>query len=119
VLDASSGTLGNDGTVEVNSPDNDISGSITALPASFLNAASLLSQRCAARTAEEISSFVIVGRGGVPHGPDNWALSSYMGEGTTIETKRIPTGTDKAAVAEGAPTVDKLPLVVIRVGCQR
>jgi hypothetical protein len=69
VLNASSDTRGNDGTVEVNSPETDIAGSITRLPVSFLNAAALLSERCAARTAENISSVLVVGRGGTPPNP--------------------------------------------------
>ncbi|MGI8738701.1 MAG: filamentous hemagglutinin N-terminal domain-containing protein [Gammaproteobacteria bacterium] len=131
VLDASSGTRGNDGTVEVNSPDNDISGSITRLPASFLNAAALLSRRCAARDADETSSFIIAGRGGVPGGPEDWALSSYDSYGGPQEAKNARTGVDKKRGSLGyyepwspkdwrpTDTADNQALAAIKVSCGR
>ena len=118
VLDTRS-ALGNDGTVEVNSPENDISGSITRLPASFLNAAALLSERCAVRDADEASSFVIIGRG-VPRGPEDWALSSYGHGNSDVVTQAIESrGPEKDRVLEGAHVIADLPVAMIKVSCAR
>jgi filamentous hemagglutinin family protein len=58
------------GTVEIHSPDVDLAGTLTALPASFLDASSLLAERCAARGGASSGSFVARGRSGVPGGPE-------------------------------------------------
>ena len=76
-LDASSQVFGNDGTVEINAPDLDLSAALVTLPASYLNAAAQLSQRCAAVAADTRSSFVVRGRGVLPPGPDE-ALPARM-----------------------------------------
>ncbi|MGH8502909.1 MAG: hypothetical protein ACREVE_10670, partial [Gammaproteobacteria bacterium] len=119
-----------DGTVVIDSPDTDLTGSITRLPASFLNAAALLSERCAARDADEASSFVIVGRG-VPRGPEDWALSSYGSYGRSTEAKNAQTGMDKERRSQtpddGSSPKDSRPtatlenpaLAMIKVSCGR
>jgi filamentous hemagglutinin family protein len=65
-----SSRLGISGTVEVHAPDANLSGSLIKLPESFLEAAALLPQPCAARTGDPLSSFVIRGRDGIPIAPD-------------------------------------------------
>jgi large exoprotein involved in heme utilization and adhesion len=57
--------LGQSGTVTINSPDTNITGSITVLPETFLDAAALMRQHCAARTPGGRSSLVMSGGGGV------------------------------------------------------
>ena len=59
------------GTVEVNAPDSNLAGTLTALPASYLDAASLMRERCAARrSGERAGSFAVRGAGGIPAEPD-------------------------------------------------
>ncbi len=65
------------GTVEIDSPDIDISAGISQLPKSFLDAGALLPARCGARGGQ--SSFVVAGRGGVALDPDGYLPSSYAG----------------------------------------
>ncbi|MEE9425082.1 MAG: filamentous hemagglutinin N-terminal domain-containing protein [Methylococcales bacterium] len=74
---ASSNEGGIDGTVNINSPETNISGSIIALPETFINASEHLSERCAARSAN-LSSFVVKDRGGIPPGPEDSAFSTYF-----------------------------------------
>ncbi len=69
-LVSASSDLGIDGVVDIESPDTDVISGALELPESFLDAASLLSDRCSARTAKGSSSFIVSGRGGVPPGPE-------------------------------------------------
>ncbi len=69
-LDASSNVSGNEGVVEVNAPNLDISGSLVVLSANYLNVSGLLNDPCAGRYASQASSFLLRGRGGIPAGPD-------------------------------------------------
>ena len=70
-VSALAGKLGIDGTVEIHSPDVDLSGTLAALPAAFLDATSLLHARCAARlSGERVGSFTVRGAAGVPAEPE-------------------------------------------------
>ncbi|MBI5234062.1 MAG: filamentous hemagglutinin N-terminal domain-containing protein [Deltaproteobacteria bacterium] len=69
VVSASS-RMGLDGTVVISSPAIDITGNLTVLPASFLRADALFPKPCAAGE-EEMSSFVLKGRDGLPPLPDS------------------------------------------------
>ena len=78
VVDASS-TLGLSGTVEINSPINNLSSVVARLPESLLEVQALLRASCAARLAQgETSSFVERGRDGIPAGPDGLLASPYL-----------------------------------------
>ena len=79
VLNASSQVAGNDGTVQNNAPTTDISGSLTALPARYLNAADQLSHRCGMGDRDARSSFTVQGRGALPLGPDEPAAVQVTG----------------------------------------
>lgn len=79
-LDASSNVSGNEGVVEVNAPNLDISASLVVLSSAFLDAGGLLNDPCAASHAGRESSFVIRGRGGVPPQPDGFLPSSLLFE---------------------------------------
>ena len=70
VVSASS-RLGVDGTVVISSPAIDITGNLSVLTASFLRADVLFPKPCAAGE-EEMSSFVIRGRDGLPPLPDSF-----------------------------------------------
>jgi len=83
------------GTVEIHAPDVDLTGNIMPLPTTFLDASSLLRERCAARRSGEPSgSFAVRGPGGIPAEPDGWL--------------RAPVLPDTEATAEDAPS---LPLL--------
>ncbi len=71
-----SNRFGVEGNVDIDSPDTDVISGALELPASFLDAAGLLSDRCSARTQKGASSFIVSGRGGVPPGPET-VLPSY------------------------------------------
>ena len=73
VISASS-ELGIDGTVNILAPDSDVSADLAVLPASFLDAASLMQAGCGAARAG-LSSLVEVGRGGLPSDPDDYLPS--------------------------------------------
>jgi filamentous haemagglutinin family N-terminal domain len=75
-IDASS-EFGVSGTVEIDSPDTDITGGITTLPESFFDAAALLRERCGVRAAVGRSSFVVRGQG-LPAAPDTYLSASYF-----------------------------------------
>jgi large exoprotein involved in heme utilization and adhesion len=79
VLNASSQVAGNDGTVQNNAPTTDISGSLTALPARYLNAADRLSHRCGMGDPDSRSRFTVQGRGALPPGPDEPATTPAIG----------------------------------------
>lgn len=70
VIDASS-QFGLQGSVDVTAPDVDLSGSLLPLSASLLDAGSRLQERCAVRMTDGISSFIVVGLGGMPLEPDS------------------------------------------------
>lgn len=76
-LDASSNVSGNEGVVEVNAPQLDISGSLVVLPASYLDRSGLINDPCVASRNGEESSFVSKGRGAVPPGPDGVMKSVF------------------------------------------
>jgi filamentous hemagglutinin family protein len=77
-----SSTLSTQGTVIIQSPENDIAGSIAQLPQNIVDASGLLPERCAARHAGGAqSSFVVAGRGGLPTNPDNYLPSFNAGSG--------------------------------------
>jgi filamentous hemagglutinin family protein len=69
IVDASS-ALGIDGTVDIQAPIQNISGTLTPMQGNFLSAEALLRDRCAARIrGEKSSSFVVSGRDGLPIRP--------------------------------------------------
>ncbi len=73
IISASS-ALGIDGTVNIDAPDTDASSGLAVLPASLLDAASLMQAGCGAARAG-LSSLVQLGRGGLPADPDNYLPS--------------------------------------------
>jgi large exoprotein involved in heme utilization and adhesion len=82
VVDASS-QFGVQGTIVVESPENDIAGSLAQLPTNIVDVSGLLPERCAARHAGgPQSSFVLAGRGGLPTNPDNYLPSFGAGSGS-------------------------------------
>jgi len=74
LIDASA-PFGLPGTVKVTAPEIDLSGSLIALNGNFLDAASQMRPDCSVRTTEGVSSFVILGRGGLPLEPGGFVPS--------------------------------------------
>jgi large exoprotein involved in heme utilization and adhesion len=70
-VDASSLGGGISGKVEITSPNANVVSGMLALSESFLDPTGLMSERCAARAVEKISSFVVTGREGMPRSPDS------------------------------------------------
>ncbi len=65
IVSASSG-LGIDGNIDISSPDIDVSAGLVPLNSNFINAADWVAESCSARTDEETSSFLVVGKEGSP-----------------------------------------------------
>ncbi|MGE0086682.1 MAG: CHAT domain-containing protein [Desulfococcaceae bacterium] len=66
---------GNDGTVQIESPDTDISTGLSGLPEDYPDASQWVQTPCAQRSAENISRFVMTRRDGLPLSPDDWQPS--------------------------------------------
>ncbi|HUK82255.1 MAG TPA: filamentous hemagglutinin N-terminal domain-containing protein [Verrucomicrobiae bacterium] len=64
------------GTVVVTAPTIDLSASLVPLPSDLIDAESLLRPDCGVRLAGNISSFVVLGRGGLPLDPGGFVPSS-------------------------------------------
>ncbi len=92
-----SSALGIEGTVSIDAPDTDVSAGLAILPASFLDAASLLRAGCSGARAGQ-SSLVEVGRGGLPPDPDGYLPSLDLGglaRGAVLAT--LPTALPRTA----------------------
>ncbi len=102
IIEASS-ELGIDGAILITAPETDISGSLTALPATFLNATDLLSDACSSRVGTDVSSLVSAGRGGISVDPGRPLIAHYAGH-------RMPPTTPKNnnAAAEN-PDSNRVP----------
>lgn len=78
-LDASSNLEGNDGVVEINAPEMDLSGAVSELDTDFINIQSLMKSRCIAQSNKNRSSLVVSGRGGLSPAPDDYLMGSLLG----------------------------------------
>jgi len=78
VVDASS-TLGISGTINIQSPLQNIGGELAPLSDEFSSAAALLAQQCAARAAGgKFSTFVVAAREGLPAEPGGFLASPSL-----------------------------------------
>ncbi len=59
------------GTIDIQSPDAQLANALTALPGGLLGIEIRLSDRCPMRLSAELSSFLVIGRGGLPPAPDD------------------------------------------------
>jgi hypothetical protein len=91
-----SSKLGISGTVEIDSPDTDILGGLTELPAGFFDAATVLTQPCAERSGAEVSRLVIRRYEVLPDSP--YALRVQL-------PKAVPGVTDRAANERDIPSM--------------
>jgi filamentous hemagglutinin family protein len=74
-IDASA-PFGLPGTVSVSAPEVDLSGVLVALPENLLSAETQLRPDCGVRLSGNISSFIVLGRGGLPIEPGGFVPSS-------------------------------------------
>jgi len=74
LIDASA-PFGLPGTVSVTAPDLDLSGSLIGLPSNLLDVKNLLRPDCRVRLPGEVSSFIMLGRGGLPIAPGGFVPS--------------------------------------------
>jgi large exoprotein involved in heme utilization and adhesion len=74
IIDASA-PFGLPGTVSVSAPDVDLSGSLVALPSNLLGTETQLRPDCGVRLTGNISSFIVLGRGGMPLEPGGFIPS--------------------------------------------
>ena len=74
IIDASA-PFGLPGTVSVSAPQVDLSGSIIGLPSNLLSAETQLRPDCGVRLAGNVSSFLVLGRGGLPLEPGGFVPS--------------------------------------------
>jgi len=77
----SSAPFGIPGTVLVTAPDVDLSASLIPLPSNLLDAESQMRPDCAVRLSGGVSSFVILGRGGLPLEPGGFVPSGAASSG--------------------------------------
>jgi large exoprotein involved in heme utilization and adhesion len=78
IVDASS-TRGISGTVNIQSPLQNVGGELAALTQEFSSAAALLAQQCAARAADgKFSTFVVAAREGLPVEPGGFLASPSL-----------------------------------------
>jgi len=115
---SASSTLGISGTVNIQSPLQNVGGELAALSEEFSSAAALLAQQCAARAADgKFSTFVVAAREGLPVAPGgSLASPSLMAEQFgSIISKRGP-HTQFSAVTDLFPTYDTRPIQLATFG---
>jgi large exoprotein involved in heme utilization and adhesion len=97
--------FGLNGTVTIQSPASNVSGSVGTLPSDPSQAQSLLTQRCAALANGQASSFVVAGREQLPADPGGWLTSPLyatgVGEGQGVRGKGLGTGEGLGVRREG------------------
>jgi large exoprotein involved in heme utilization and adhesion len=116
-VDASS-TLGISGTINIQSPVQNVGGQLTPMPQEFSSAAALLAQQCAARVVDgKFSTFVVAGREGLPVEPGGFLASpSLTAElfGSSL-SGRAP-HTQLSAVTGLFPKYDARPIQLAKFG---
>jgi large exoprotein involved in heme utilization and adhesion len=80
-----SSQLGIDGTVQIDSPDTDISGRLSSLKTPDLDVTGLLHTSCALKTMDRSSSLIVTGRGGLLSTPDDVMSIVYFDDASEEE----------------------------------
>jgi large exoprotein involved in heme utilization and adhesion len=75
VIDATA-PFGLPGTVTVTAPDLDLSASLLTLPSNLLDLETFLRPDCGVRLSGNVSSFIVLGSGGLPIAPGGFVPSS-------------------------------------------
>ena len=117
IVNASS-TLGISGTVNIQSPLQNVGGELTALTQEFSSAAALLAQQCAARAADgKFSTFVVAAREGLPVEPGGFLASpSLTAELLGSSLSGLDPHTQLSAVTGLFPKYDARPIQLARFG---
>jgi filamentous hemagglutinin family protein len=103
-IDASS-SQGVSGQVAIQAPVNNVAGALSRLSQTPLNAAELLTARCAARLREgRTSSLTLAGRDGVPAEPGSWRPTAFLVAGLR------PTTTPTIATRPASPGLAPITL---------
>ena len=84
IIDASA-PFGLPGTVSVTAPEVDLSGALVALAGNFLDAGAQLRPDCGVRLTGNISSFIVLGRGGLPLAPGGFVPSTIPAGGNDAQ----------------------------------
>jgi len=120
---SASSTLGISGTVNIQSPLQNVGGELTALTQEFSSAAALLAQQCAARAADgKFSTFVVAAREGLPAEPGGFLASpSLTGELLGSHLSGRDPQPQLLAVTGLFPTYDAKPIQLAKLGsaCHR
>lgn len=114
-IDASS-EFGVSGTVEIDSPDTDITGGITTLPESFFDVAALLRERCGVRAVSGQSSLIISG-GSIPPEPDMYLSASYFDVYESNQAQPVSGTENRAGFGLDLPMMAGGSLSGIQWGC--
>ena len=78
-----------DGIVIIDTPNEDVTASVTILDVAFLDVSGLLRERCSAAAERERSSFTVAGKGGVPRAPNTYFPSMPHDIHPHAQTSRI------------------------------
>ena len=84
---SASSQFGLNGTVTIQSPTSNLSGSLGTLTSKPSQVHNLLTQRCAALANGQASSFVVAGREQLPSDPGSWLTSPLYAAGTGLGVK--------------------------------
>ena len=117
-LVSASSQQGPQGTVNIQSPVQNLGEQLTPLSQQFSSAAALLAQRCAARVADgKFSTFVVAGREGLPVEPGGFLASPSL---TTEQFGSSLSGryphTPITAVTGSFPEYDARPIQLAKFG---
>ena len=106
------------GTVNIQSPVQNLGEQLTPLSQQFSSAAALLAQRCAARVADgKFSTFVVAGREGLPVEPGGFLASpSLTAELFGSNLSGLYPHRPIAAVAGSFPEYDARPIQLAKYG---
>ena len=96
-LVSASSQFGLNGTVTIQNPTSNLSGSLGTLATKPRQAQSLLTQRCAALANGQASSFVVAGREQLPADPGGWLTSPLALAGLDADPFTVAEGTSHLA----------------------
>ncbi len=117
-LVSASSESGPQGTVNIQSPVQNVGGELAALSDEFASAAALLAQQCAARVADgKFSTFVVAAREGLPVEPGGFLASPSLSSelvGSTLSWQR--SATQFPAVTGLFPIYDARPIQLAMFG---
>ena len=102
LINAEAGEEGIDGTVVTSEPAVDLASALVVLDAPLLDAEALLLEPCALRDDVGASSFIGVGRGGLPASPDQPLGSAYMPPAAPADAAVRPAASTLALPCSGA-----------------